>query len=177
MNHNILKEILISESEISDVCNSLGKQITNDYKNKDLILVGLLKGCIPFMSDLFKHIDLPVEVQYMVVSSYQGTTTSNELRIKYDLETPIANRDVLIVEDIIDTGQTINTITKMLKDRGARSVEVVTLLNKTSNNNYIPKYVGFNIPNEFVVGYGLDFQEKYRNLPYIGILKKEFYDK
>src|SRR5690554_196046 len=177
MKNDILEEILISETEINNACKTLGKTITNDYKDKDLVLIGLLKGCIPFLSDLAKYIELPAEIQYMVVSSYHGGTTSNELHIKYDLEIPISNRDILIVEDIVDSGQTIKTITKMLKERGANSIEVVSLLNKTVNNDLNPKYVGFNIPNKFVVGYGLDFQEKYRNLPYIGVLKKEFYDK
>jgi len=177
MINNILEEILISETEIDNANKRLGQTITDDYKDKDLVLIGLLKGCIPFLSDLAKYIDLRLEMQYMIVSSYHGGTTSSELHIKYDLEIPIANRDILIVEDIVDTGQTIKTITRMLKERGARSIEVVSLLNKTVNNDLNPKYVGFNIPNKFVVGYGLDFQEKYRNLPYIGVLKKEFYDK
>lgn len=172
----IIKKVLISEQEILDRCRELGKEITNDYKNKDLVLIGLLKGCIPFIADLAKNIDLPLEVQYMVASSYHGSTTSSEIQIKYDLEIPIAGREVLIVEDIIDTGQTIVTITELLKARGAKSIEVVTLLDKKANNNLKAKYVGFQIPNEFVVGYGLDFQQKFRNVPYIGILKEEYYD-
>lgn len=172
----IIESVLIKEDEIENACKRLGNEITNDYKEKDLVLVGLLKGCIPFLSDLSKHINLPLETQYMVVSSYRGTTTSSELQIKYDLETPIQGKDILIVEDIVDSGQTIETIIKMFENRKARSIEVVTLLNKTANNNLNPKYVGFNIPNKFVVGYGLDFKEKYRNIPYVGILKKEYYD-
>lgn len=172
----IIESVLIKEDEIENACKRLGNEITNDYKEKDLMLVGLLKGCIPFLSDLSKHINLPLETQYMVVSSYRGTTTSSELQIKYDLETPIQGKDILIVEDIVDSGQTIETIIKMFESRKARSIEVVTLLNKTANNNLNPKYVGFNIPNKFVVGYGLDFKEKYRNIPYVGILKKEYYD-
>lgn len=172
----ILKKILITEKEIDEACVRLGAEITNDYQGKDLVLVGLLKGCIPFLSDLFKRIDLPLETQYMVASSYHGSTTSNELHIKYDLEIPIKDRHILLVEDIVDSGQTIKTVTKMLKERGAASIEVVTLLNKEVNNTLNPKYVGFYIPNEFVVGYGLDFNEKYRNLPYIGVLKEEYYD-
>lgn len=174
--HEIMESILISEEEILKACKRLGTQITSDYKDKDVVLVGLLKGCIPFLSDLSKHIDLVVETQYMVVSSYRGTTTSNELQIKYDLENPIQGKDIIIVEDIVDSGKTIETIINMFKNRKARSIEVVTLLNKTANNNLKPKYVGFNIPNKFVVGYGLDFKEKYRNIPYVGVLKKEYYD-
>lgn len=173
---DLLEEVLFTEEQINEVNKKLGEKITIDYKDKDLVLIGLLKGCMPFLSDLAKYIKLPLEIQYMIVSSYHGGTTSSELHIKYDLEIPIANRDILIVEDIVDTGQTIKTITKMLKDRGANSIEIVSLLNKTANNDLTPKYVGFNIPNKFVIGYGLDFDEKYRNVPYIGVLKKEFYD-
>src|SRR5690554_4980581 len=107
MINNILEEILISETEIDNANKRLGQTITDDYKDKDLVLIGLLKGCIPFLSDLAKYIDLPLEMQYMIVSSYHGGTTSSELHLKYDLEIPIANRDILIVEDIVDTGQTI----------------------------------------------------------------------
>lgn len=173
---SIIEEVLISEEEISKACISLGKKITNDYKNKDLVIVGLLKGCIPFLSDLSKHIKLPVEIQYMVVSSYKGGTTAGELQIKYDLESSIKDKHVLIAEDIVDSGTTIKTVIEMLKQKGAKSIEIVSLLNKDMNNNLNPKYVGFNIPNKFVVGYGLDFKDKYRNIPYVGVLKKEFYD-
>lgn len=172
----IIKKVLYSEQDILERCKTLGSEITNDYKEKDLVLVGLLKGCIPFISDLAKYINLPLEVQYMVASSYNGTTTSSEIQIKYDLEIPIADRDILIVEDIVDTGQTIETITKLLKSRGARSIEIVSLLNKKSNNNLNVKYIGFEIPDEFVVGYGLDYQQKFRNVPYIGVLKESYYD-
>lgn len=174
---NIIERVLISEEDILKKCQSLGKQITEDYKNKDLVVVGLLKGCIPFLSDLAKNIILPLEIQYMIASSYGNATSSGEIQIKYDLENPIAGKDILIVEDIIDTGQTINTIINLLKSRGAKSIEVVALLDKIANNNLKAKYIGFEIPNEFVVGYGLDFQQKFRNVPYIGVLKKEFYDK
>lgn len=175
--NNIIERVLLSEEEIQNACKKMGNDITNDYQDTDLVAIGLLKGCIPFLSDLVKHIELPIEIQYMIVSSYRGSTTSSELQIKYDLEIPIKDRDVIIIEDIVDSGQTIETVIDILYQRGARTVEVVTLLNKTENNFLSPKYVGFNIPNEFVVGYGLDFKEKYRNLPYIGILKKEHYDK
>lgn len=174
---NVMEEILLTEEQIQGACKKLGETITNDYNGKDLVLLGLLKGCVPFLSDLSKHIDLPVEIQYMVVSSYHGGTSSGELKIKYDLEKSILNRDILIVEDIVDSGQTITTVTELLKSRGAKSVEVVSLLNKPSNNTLSPKYVGFEIPNKFVIGYGLDFDEKYRNIPYIGVLKKEYYEK
>lgn len=176
--NNVIEEILVSEKQIAEACKRLGSEITRDYENKDLVLVGLLKGCIPFLSDLAKHIELPLEVQYMIVSSYHGgTASSNEIQIKYDLEVPIKNRDILLVEDIIDTGQTIKAVKKLFETRGAKSIKVVSLLDKKDNNNLKAEYVGFTIPNKFVLGYGLDFQQKYRNLPYIGVLKKEFYDK
>lgn len=173
--HDAIKKILISEDEIKEAHNRLGFEITRDYKDSKLVLLGLLKGCIPFLPDLAKKIDLDLEIQYMVVSSYRGGTTSNDLQIKYDLETSIEGKDILIVEDIVDSGQTINTVIKMLKLRGAKSIEVVSLLNKPTNNNLNVKYLGFNIPNEFVIGYGLDFNELYRNLPYVGVLKEEYY--
>lgn len=172
----ILKKILITAEEIDQACKELGANITKDYQGKKVVLIGLLKGCIPFIGDLAKYIDLDLEVQYMVVSSYRGGTSSGELQIKYDLESSINGYDVLIIEDIVDSGKTLETIQAMLMNKGANSVEVVTLLNKIANNNLKPKYVGFEIENEFVVGYGLDFQEKYRNIPYIGILKEEYYD-
>lgn len=174
--NKILERVLITEEQINTANKRLGEQITKDYEGKDLVLVGLLKGCIPFLSDVAKHINLPVEQQYMILSSYHGGTTSTELQVKYDLEIPIAGRHILLVEDIVDSGQTVERVMSMLKSRGAQSIEILTLLNKTANNNLAPKYVGFEIPNEFVVGYGLDFEQKYRNIPYIGVLKKEYYD-
>lgn len=180
MINNDIEKILITESQILEKSKFLGKKITRDYEGKDLVLLGLLKGCIPFISDLSKHIKLPVEVAYMVVSSYHGEVTSSlEVQIKYDLEIPVKNRHVLIVEDIVDTGNTINTVIEILKFRGAKSVNVVTLLDKPTGRSkpFTPKYIGFEIPHSFVVGYGLDYKQKYRNLPYVGVLKKNIYTK
>lgn len=179
INNDVLK-VLVSEDEIVKKCQELGEIITKDYQNKDLLLLGLLKGCNPFMADLAKYINLPIELAYMVVSSYHGGTSSTlEIQIKYDLEIPIKGRNILIVEDIVDTGNTITTVSELLKHRGANSVEVVTLLDKPAGRLKVfnPKYIGFTIPKEFVVGYGLDYQEKYRNLRYVGILKPEIYTK
>lgn len=176
--HKDIQEILVSEKEITDICNVLGKQVTLDYKDKNPILIGLLKGCIPFMSDLAKKIDLKVDLAYMSVSSYQGgINSSGDVKIKMDLDISIKNRHVIIIEDIVDTGNTIVTIVDLLKHRGAKSVEIVTLLDKPEGRikHYIPKYVGRTIPKAFVVGYGLDYNEYYRNLPYVGILKPEVY--
>jgi len=175
--NNMIEEILISEEEILNTCKILGKQITNDYKGKDLILVGLLKGCIPFLSDLAKHIDLPLEIHYFIISSYHGTTTSSNIIIKHDIEVSLKDKDVLLVEDIVDTGKTIKTVINLFKNRGAKSIKIVSLLKKEEKNAIKIDYLGFSIPNKFVLGYGLDFDQKYRNLPYIGVLKKEFYDK
>jgi hypoxanthine phosphoribosyltransferase/bifunctional protein TilS/HprT len=178
--HQDIKEILVSAAQIDEICTKLGQQITKDYAKTTPILVGLLKGCVPFMSDLIKKIDLPIEVEYMAVSSYHGgIASSGDVKIKYDLEQSIAGRDVLIVEDIVDTGATLATITKMFIHRQAKSVKVVTLLDKPTGRivPFVPDYIGVTIPKAFVVGYGLDYNELYRNLPYVGILDPTVYTK
>ncbi len=175
-----IKKILVTEPEINEKCKELGHLITNDYKGKKLVVIGLLKGCIPFMSDLVKHIDIPLCVDYMSVSSYHGTTeSSGYVRVNKDLDTSINGSDVLIAEDIVDTGKTLKKVMEMLSVKGAKSIKIVTLLDKPEGRlvELIPDYVGFVIPKEFVVGYGLDFNEYYRNLPYIGVLKEEVYSK
>lgn len=175
-----IKSILVSEEEIVQICEKLGKKITEDYKGKTPLLVGLLKGCMPFMAELMKHIDLYLEVELMGVQSYHGGTTSTgDVKITRDLDIPVKGRDILITEDIVDTANTIKVITKLLKYRGAKSVEVVTLLDKPAGRvtEFTPKYIGTVVPKEFVVGFGLDYDEKYRNLPYVGILKEEIYTK
>lgn len=171
-----IKKVLISESEIIQKCKELGNKITNDYKGKDILLVGLLKGSVPFMAELSKHIKLKVKFDYMKVSSYNGVESTNVV-LKQDIEQNIEGKVVLIVEDILDTGKTLSTVIKMLKTRNPEDIQIVTLLDK-KDGRVVPidaKYVGFEIPNEFVVGYGLDFDENFRNLPYIGIIKEELY--
>ncbi|MDO9629634.1 MAG: hypoxanthine phosphoribosyltransferase [Acholeplasmataceae bacterium] len=178
--HNDIAAILVSEQEIKEICIRLGKEITADYKDKNPIFVGLLKGCVPFMSDLARHVDLKFDMAYMSVSSYHGgIASSGDVKIKMDLDISIKGRDVLIVEDIVDTANTIVTIIELLKHRGAASVKMATLLDKPAGRlrEYQPEYVGRIIPKEFVVGYGLDYNEYYRNLPYVGILKPEVYAK
>ena len=179
--HDNIESILVSEKEIADIAERLGKQITEDYKGVERpILLGLLKGCVPFMSDLQKHIDLPIEIEYMDVSSYHGSiTSSGDVKIRKDMNTSVSGRDILIAEDIVDTGKTLDTIVKLLTHRGAKSVEVVTLLDKPAGRviPFTPKYIGVTIPKAFVVGYGLDYDELYRNIPYVGILKPEIYKK
>ena len=174
--HNDIAEILVSEQQIEQICKTLGSQLTKDYEGKNPLLVGLLKGCMPFMSDLSKHIELKAEMAYMSVSSYHGgIASSGDVKIKMDLDISIKGRDVIIVEDIVDTASTIVTIIELFKHRGANSVRTVTLLDKPEGRKrpYQPEYVGYVIPKAFVVGYGLDYNEYYRTLPYVGILKPE----
>ncbi|MFV0498761.1 MAG: hypoxanthine phosphoribosyltransferase [Bacilli bacterium] len=177
--HSDIKKVIFESEEILDSCSKLGKLITDDYKDcKNLILVALLKGSVPFVGDLMKKIDLNLTVEYMDVSSYHGgMESSGEVKILKDLDTPITNKDVLIVEDIIDTGKTLKTVISLLKQRGANSVKVVTLIDKPVGRivDLEADYIGLEVGNEFIVGYGLDYNESYRNLDYIGILKEEVY--
>ncbi len=180
MLENDIIKVLVSEEEIKEICIRLGKIITEDYKDKKPLIVGLLKGCAPFMAELTKHIDCYVQLDYMGVSSYHGGTESTgDVKINSDLSMSVRGRNVLIAEDIVDTGITLKEVVKLLEHRGAESVEVVTLLDKPSGRKveFTPKYVGTKIPAEFVVGFGLDYDEYYRNLPYIGVLKPEIYTK
>ncbi len=173
-----IKEILISEDQIQQKVKELGKQITRDYKGKDPILVGVLNGAVIFMADLMRCIDIPVEIDFMAVSSYGVSTESSGIvRILKDLDKSIEDRHVIVVEDIIDTGLTLKYLTTLLKDRKPRSIRLCSLLDKPERRkiDIDIDYKGFSIPDEFVVGYGLDFKEKYRNLPYICVLKPEVY--
>lgn len=175
-----IKKVLVNEEEIKEICVKLGKQITEDYKGKKPLVIGLLKGCMPFMTELIKNIDLYMEIELMGVQSYHGGTSSTgDVKITRDLDIPVKDRDIIIAEDIVDTAKTISVITKLLKYRGAKSVEVCTLLDKPAGRvvEFTPKYIGTEIPKEFVVGFGLDYDEMYRNLPYVGVLKEEVYTK
>ena len=178
MNKDI-KEILISEEEIQKMVSRIAAEIDEDYKDKNLVLVCILKGSIVFMGDLMKRITIPTEIDCMKVSSYgAGTASSGNINIRLDLNRPdLPECDVLIIEDIIDSGRTLKYLTDYLLFKGARSVKTCTLLDKPSRRvvELVPDYVGCEIPDEFVVGYGLDFAEKYRALPYVGILKPEAY--
>ena len=178
--HNDLKEIILTEEEIQTLCKTLGEQITQDYQNKPLVCVGILKGSVMFMADLIKRIDTHLAIDFMDVSSYHGGTESTgEVQIIKDLGTSIENKDVLIIEDILETGTTLKSITELLQSRKVNSLEIVTLLDKPNRRkaDIEAKYLGKKIPDEFVVGYGLDYGEHYRNLPYIGTLKPEVYTK
>lgn len=177
--HQDIKKILISQEQIATRCKELGEVISKDYEGREILVIGLLKGCIPFMSDLVRHITVPVQMDYMDVSSYHGTSSTGQVKVLKDLDTDIEGLDVIIAEDIVDTGQTLNTVIKMFNLRKANSVKVVTLLDKPEGRTIELEadYVGFTIPKEFVVGYGLDYNEYYRNLPYVGVLKEKVYSK
>lgn len=179
MNKDI-ERVLVSEEEIDAIAKRLGKELTEEYKDKFPIVVGLLKGCVPFMSKLITEMDCHIELGFMDVSSYHGGIESTgDIKIKKDLDVAVQDRHVILAEDIVDTGRTIKVVMDLLKYRGAKSVSVVTLLDKPAGRvvTLEPEYIGTTIPKEFVVGYGLDYEEKYRNLPYVGVLKKEVYSK
>lgn len=177
--HKDVKRILINEEEIETKCKELGQEITEYYKDHETppILVALLKGSVPFLAKLIQYIDLDIEYDFMDVSSYEGTESVRDIRILKDLDRSIKGEDILLVEDIVDTGNTIFQIMKLLMNKGANNCKVVSLLDKPSRREVEVEadFVGFVIPNEFVIGFGLDFNEKYRNLPYVGVLKDEFY--
>ena len=175
---NDIKEVLFTEEQLKQKVAELGAQITADYQGKNPLIVSVLKGSYVFMADLTRRIDVPCQVDFMVVSSYgAGTKTSGEVQIIKDLENSIDGRDLIIVEDILDSGVTLSYLMKVLTARGANSIRLCTLLSKPDRRRVdVPvDYLGFEIPDEFVVGYGLDFAERYRNLPYIGILKPSVY--
>lgn len=173
-----IEEVLISEETLQETIKELGKQLTVDYQDKFPLLVGVLKGAMPFMADLMKQIDTYLEIDFMDVTSYgNATVSSGEVKILKDLNTSVEGRDILIVEDIIDSGLTLSYLVDLFKYRKAKSIKIITLLDKPTGRKVDLKsdYVGFEVPDAFVVGYGLDYAERYRNLPYIGVLKKSVY--
>lgn len=173
-----IEKVLFSEEQIRKKIKEIGTEISKDYKGKDVILIGILKGSVMFMADLLKEITIPCKMDFMAVSSYGASTeTSGVVRILKDLDFEIKDKDVIIVEDIIDSGVTLKYLIKYLKSRNPNSLEIACLLNKPERRKVdIPvKYLGSDVPDYFLVGYGLDFAEKYRNLPFIGILKEEVY--
>ncbi|MBE6082244.1 MULTISPECIES: hypoxanthine phosphoribosyltransferase [Tissierellales] len=175
---DFIKEVLVTEDQIKKRVGELGKEITGEYKGKNLVLIGILKGAVIFMSDLVRSIDLPISMDFMAVSSYGNSSkSSGVVKINKDLDCSVEGKDIIIVEDIIDTGLTLKYLYENLKKRGAESVEICTLLDKPERRKVdVPvKYRGFVIPDEFVVGYGLDYSENYRNLSFVGALKKEVY--
>lgn len=175
-----LAKVLINEEQIRNRVKELGRQITQDYAGKEIIMIGILKGAFVFFSDLCRAIPLKTQIDFLSASSYRNQTVSTgEVQIQKLLSCPIAGKDVLIVEDIIDSGRTLSTIKKVMSEEGAQSVRICTLLDKPMRRapgiTLKVDYCGFEVPDEFVVGYGLDFAEIYRNLPYIGVLKPEMY--
>lgn len=173
-----LTKILVSREEIAEAVKKLGKRITEDYAGTEPVMICILKGASVFFTDLIREIDLPVTTEFMAISSYGGSTKSSGIvKIIKDLDRDISNKDVLIVEDIVDSGRTLAHLSEVLKTRRAHSIEIATLLDKPARR-VVPlqvKYSCFNIPDAFVVGYGLDYDEKYRNLPDIGILSPKIY--
>ena len=175
-----IKEILVTEEEIKTICKRLGEQITEDYKDKNLLLISVLKGALVFMADIMREIKCQCTIDFMAVSSYQNSTkSSGVVKFKKDLDISPEGYDILIVEDILDSGLSLKHITEVLKCRGANSLKICAFLDKPENRkaDIEADYVGVKVPNEFVVGYGLDYAEKYRNLPYVGVLKSEVYTK
>ncbi|MEF2247604.1 MULTISPECIES: hypoxanthine phosphoribosyltransferase [unclassified Paenibacillus] len=175
-----IKAVLYSEEQIQAKVREMGQQLSKDFNGRNPLVICVLKGAFIFMSDLVKSISVPLEIDFMAVSSYgQSTKSSGVVKIIKDLDVSVEGRDVIIVEDIIDSGLTLSYLIDVLERRNARSVTVAALFDKPARRtvDLEPDYKGFTLPDEFVVGYGLDFAEKYRNLPYIGILKPEVYEK
>lgn len=174
----IIEEVLLTNKEIKNRCKELGQEVTKDYAGKRLVLIYLLKGSVPFATELSTHINLDLEMEFLRASSYDGTNSKGQVKIDYLFTGNLEGKDVLIVEDIIDTGLTLDVVVRELKKMNPKSLEIIALLNKKDVNTGLkskPKYVGFDIPNKFVVGFGLDYNELYRNLNFIGVLKKEVY--
>jgi len=178
--HSDISQILYTAEQIREKVKELGGQLSRDYAGRNPIIVGVLKGAIMFISDLVRHMDIPLELDFMAISSYGASTkSSGVVKIVKDLDMSVEGRHVLIVEDIIDSGLTLSYLIDVLERRNALSVSVVTLFDKPARRtvDLKPDYIGFTLPDAFVVGYGLDYAEKYRNLPYLGILKEEIYTK
>lgn len=175
-----IEKVLVSEEELDKKTTEIANAISRDFAGKELILIGILKGGVVFASDLIKKINVPMEIEFMAVSSYgKESETSGVVTLKKDVDTPLVGKNVIVVEDIVDSGYTMKYLKKVFLDRKAESVKICTLLSKPSRRKVEIDldYVGFEVPDEFVVGYGLDFDEKYRNLPFVGVLKREVYSK
>lgn len=178
MNDDI-KKVLIDESELKSIVKRLGEEITADYKDKNVLLIGVLKGSVIFMADLMREIGVPCNIDFMAVSSYgNGTESSGRVKINKDLDNDIQGKDIIIIEDILDSGKTLYYIRDILSARKPSSIKICTLFDKPERREADIKadYVGSLVPNEFIVGYGLDYSEYYRNLPFIGVLKESVYE-
>jgi len=173
-----IKEILITEEEIKKRVKELGDEISKDYIGKEPVVLGILKGAVVFLSDLIREIKIPINIDFMAVSSYgKSSVSTGEVRIIKDLDYSVEDKDIIIVEDIIDTGLTLGYLKELLVKRGAKSVKICTLLDKPERRkiDIDVDYMGFKIPDEFIIGYGLDYNEKYRNYPFVASLKEEYY--
>ena len=178
---NDIKEILLTEQQIQDKVKELAAQLSKEYAGKDPVFIGVLKGVVIFFADMVRNIDIPCEIDFMSISSYSGTNSTGRTEIRKDVSVDIMNRHVVILEDIYDTGNSLTFTVNHLLNKQPASLKVCTFLDKPERRKpgitLVPEYVGYTIPNEFGVGYGLDYNEHYRNLPYIGILKPEIYEK
>lgn len=176
-----IERVLLSEAQIRDRVRELGAALSAEYAGKDPVFVGVLKGVVVFFADIIREITVPCQIDFMWISSYSGTTSTNQMVVRRDVSTDLKGRHVVILEDIFDTGGSLDFTYRHLLEKEPASLKICTLLDKPSRRNPAvtlkADYVGFEIPNEFVVGYGLDFNERYRNLPYVGILKPEEYEK
>ena len=181
MMKDVIQEVLITPEDILEKCKELGKAITKDYAEEGTVpyVVGLLRGSVPFMADLIKYLDMDIQIDFMDVSSYQGSQSTGHIRINKDLECNVEGMSILLIEDIVDTGRTLKEVKRTLLNKGAKDVKIVTLLDKPDRRvvDVEVDYIGFKIPDEFVVGYGLDYNQLYRNLPYVGVLKRSVYEK
>ena len=179
--HQDIERVLLTNEQIQSRIRELGKELMRDYADKDPVFIGVLKGVVVFYADMIRAFDAHCQLDFMWISSYQGTQSTGNMRVRQDLTRDIKGRHVVILEDILDSGRSLKFVVQHLKDKGAASVRICTLLDKPEGR--VPgyeiqaDYVGFTIPNAFVVGYGLDYNEKYRNLPYVGILKPRVYEK
>lgn len=178
--HPDIEEILLSEQDIKDIVNKVGAEITRDYADKNPLVIAVLRGAVVFMADIMRAIECPLSIDFMAVSSYSdGVKSSGVVRIVKDLDTKIEGRHVIIVEDVLDSGLTLSYLVRMLKSRNPASIEIAAFLVKDIEGKrpaIDPRYVGTHVPNKFVVGYGLDYAERYRNLPFVGVLKPSVYE-
>ena len=176
-----IKEVLLSEEQIQSRVKEMAKQISQEYADKDPVFIGVLKGVVMFFTDMIRNIDIPCEIDFMSISSYSGTVSTGRTEVRKDVSVDIRGRHVVVLEDIFDTGNSLEFTVNHLKEKNPASIKICTLLDKPERRRagvtLQADYVGFTIPNAFVVGYGLDYNEKYRNLPYVGILKPEVYTK
>ena len=178
--HPDIEEILLSEQDIKDIVNKVGAEITRDYADKNPLVIAVLRGAVVFMADIMRAIECPLSIDFMAVSSYgDGVKSSGVVRIVKDLDTKIEGRHVIIVEDVLDSGLTLSYLVRMLKSRNPASIEIAAFLVKDIEGKrpaVDPRYVGTHVPDKFVVGYGLDYAERYRNLPFVGVLKPSVYE-